>query len=393
MAGPGKRRGLRILANALLVLGSTLLAYYAIEFAFFRFLLPRASINLMAHLPDTADVLVQNAKSHYVPLDYIALLGDSYAEGVGDWLLQANGDRAKPFHSANVIHDATGRDVASFGREGNSSAQALVRSPARIFAGTRCFIFPRIEPPREMFIYYYEGNDANDNVDDLAEVRKFFGTTDDRSIDAYLQRIASVPEWRCHVHLLDTMWRMAAFTYRYRFEGITLPVDRPKENALLVAGQTIGAPALQGPAPGLDDRQIEDSMRMLARSLSWLKSRFPGVPVTLVFVPSPLSTYRLAKDTAVYQVVYEPGRPAPVPLLKRHSDLMCNLVHRTSRDWDIGFLDARPALRAAASTRVIHGPRDWYHFNEAGYRVLGDLVVDRLNGDTSSGACSQAVPD
>jgi len=395
-----QRRSVRVLANASLALASALIAYAAIEFAFFRFVVPQASLYLITFLPEIADVLAQNSKSHDVPRDYIALLGDSYAQGVGDWYLQTNGDRTKPFYSANVIHDAIGRDVASFGRAGNSSARALVRSPARIFAGTRCFVFPRIEPPREMFVYYYEGNDATDNAGELAEAEKLFGRTDDDAIDAYLQEIAAVPAWRCHVHLLDTMWRMTVFTYRYRFRrvdlpfrGEQLPVDQPMGNSLLVAGQTVGAPALHGPAPSLDDRQIEDTMRVLARSLAWLTNRFPGVRATVVYVPSPLSIYRLGNDPAFYQVSYEAARQAPVSLLKEHSDRMCNLVREISLGAGVGFLDARPALRAAASMRVLHGPLDWDHFNEAGYRVLGNLVVDHLSGVPTPDLCSHAGPD
>jgi hypothetical protein len=69
---------------------------------------------------------MQNSKDHYVPHDYIALLGDSYAAGVGDWLLAGGGLSDKPYHSANVIHDLTHRDVASFGRVNIGSAQMMV---------------------------------------------------------------------------------------------------------------------------------------------------------------------------------------------------------------------------------------------------------------------------
>jgi hypothetical protein len=46
----------------------------------------------------------------------------------------------------------------------------------------------------------------------------------------------------------------------------------------------------------------------------------------------------------------------------------------------------RPALRAAAAKALIHGPRDWNHFNDAGYRVLGETLAKSI-GDTASTAC------
>ena len=376
------------LANAALAVCSIVLGYIAIEVIVFRVLLSQLPINLSSHLPDTVGVLVQNSKSHFVPRDYVAILGDSYAVGLGDWFLQARGDRTKPFHSANVIHEATGLDVVSFGKEGNASAEGLVSLPARIFAGSQCFIFPAIEPPRAMFHYYYEGNDAPIDAALVDIVGRRYGGTDDHAIDRYLvDNKASVPAWKCHAHLLDTMGRMAVFAYRHYIAGLTLTPDRRQENALVVGGKTIPAPPLQGPALDLDEQQIKTAMRTLARSLSWLRTRFSGVPTTIVYVPSPLAIYRHAGETVSFHYGRDPGRPATVALTERHSDLMCDLVRGAAIAQGAGFLDARAALRAAAAERIIHGPLDWFHFNEAGYRVLGQVIANRLRGDLSASEC------
>jgi hypothetical protein len=94
------------------------LCYVTLEYALFRVALPYLPVDVRMHLPDIVDVLAQNSKAGYLPHDYVALLGDSYAEGLGDWLLQQGGDRRGrqgiPFldatpalraaASANVIH-------------------------------------------------------------------------------------------------------------------------------------------------------------------------------------------------------------------------------------------------------------------------------------------------
>ena len=51
------------------------------------------------------------------------------------------------------------------------------------------------------------------------------------------------------------------------------------------------------------------------------------------------------------------------------------------------------ALFPLARTQIIHGPRDWLHFNRIGYTVLGNLVADHLERSTgpSVGACSDAA--
>ena len=152
-------------ANAALSVVSFLLTYLVCELLFFRFMLPSMSYNIRPHLPDRADFFMQNSKSHYAPHDYIALLGNSYAAGVGDWLLAGGGLADKPYHSANVIHDLTGRDVASFGRVNIGSAQAMVQRVTRILDDDYCYLFPEIETPGRFVVYFYEGNDFADNYE------------------------------------------------------------------------------------------------------------------------------------------------------------------------------------------------------------------------------------
>src|SRR5262249_16472306 len=72
--------------NALLTVISIAFTYLIIELVYFRVLLPYTSANIRTHLPDAAGVLVQNSKAQFLPRNYVALLGDSYAEGIGDWL-------------------------------------------------------------------------------------------------------------------------------------------------------------------------------------------------------------------------------------------------------------------------------------------------------------------
>jgi hypothetical protein len=104
------------LGNILLVAASITICYAVAEFVFFRFMLPYMSLNILPHLPDRAAYFMQSSKSHFVPRDYIVLVGDSYAQGMGDWLYANSGDQSKPHHSANVLHDQLGTDVVSVGR-------------------------------------------------------------------------------------------------------------------------------------------------------------------------------------------------------------------------------------------------------------------------------------
>jgi hypothetical protein len=367
------------LLNSALIIASVLLTYFLLEFAFFRLFLPTMPLRLRPHLPDIADVLTQNSKSAFVPHHYIALLGDSYAEGLGDWLWQTKGNRSKPFASANVIHELTGRDVVSFGKGGAGSAEGIVERPAGVFSGASCYLFPAIRAPSQMFIYYYEGNDVEDNINFEIKVQKLYGRVDSHTIDRYLTtQYAAANPWNCQFALLDTAGRMLQFLYEYYVSGVNISYCAAKlggllTNRLLVGGRTVVAPALQGPAEDTSDRYIRFATAVLDRSLNWLRHRFAGVPTTVVYVPAPLSVYHFAGDEVSYCV--NTFGTASVARTERNSDFISDLVRQGATNQGFGFLDARPALRAAAATTVIHGPKDWDHLNEAGYRALGALIA------------------
>jgi len=364
--------------NTVLAATSIACAYLICEFLFFRLYLPYASLNIKTHLPDTAGVLVQNSKSEFVPHNYIAILGDSIAEGVGDWLLQANGDRTKPFHSADVIRRVTGRDVVSFGRAGAGSAQALVTRPATIFAGTECYFFPRIEAPQEMVVYFSEATDVGDNDLFLSRVIRKYGNASNDSIEALLNEFASVSPWKCRAYLTDTIARMVKFLFQHHVQGISVETGPERDNALIVAGEQVPAPRLNGPDLAYSEDQVLDAMRVFERSLAWLRRRFPDVPTTVVYIPSPASIYTFAAEEIVTSRTTQPTITASPTQVAMRSDLMCDLLRAATIAHGAAYIDARPVLRNAAKTHLLHGPTDWGHFNKAGYHLLADIVLQRI---------------
>ena len=385
------RRLRPIAANAALVLVSLTLAYVALELVFFRAVAPHLSLNIRPLLPDTADVLAQNSKSGTLPRGYIALLGDSYAEGLGDWLLAADGDRAKPFHSANVIHRITGRDVVSFGRSGAGSAEAMVLRPARVFAGRDCYVFPGFEDPKQIAVYFYEGNDLTDNIRLLAGIGQDGRHPDLDAIDAFLRKdYGTVPPWTCHAHLAAAAYQMAHFLLYGRNP---IRASAPTGNSFVIDGTAVGAPRmLQGPSLELGEDEMRAGALVFDRSLRWLRQRFPNTPVTVFYVPSPLAIYRHAGPVSV-RAHTGAEMTFPSRFVDERSDLSCVLVRQSALDNGVGFADARPVLRAAASRRFIHGPIDWKHLNEAGYRVLGRFVASRLGDPAAAAPCASRTAD
>jgi hypothetical protein len=374
------------LANAALVLVSVTLTYLAASFLIFRFFLPELSLNLRPHFPDRAEVFAQTSKAAYAPRDTIALLGDSYAEGQGDGLLATGGDRARLIHSAHILHRLTGRDVISLGIGGAGSAQAMVRMPTRILRD-RCFVYPRLDVPRQMLVYFYEGNDLDENGYVVNMVVQTLGTPTRDNIARYIERqYARLSPARCYTELAETTVKMTRFlTNRESFETLRKP---SAHNKVLAGGLASPAPALQKPPFELPSASIANALMVFDVSLGWLKRNFPQSAITLVYLPSPAAIYRHG-DTTVDTYTDWPlntVHAAPVGDVDAASQRTCAQIRALTLAQGVRFLDMRPALRAAAAQSLIHGPRDWNHLNEAGYRVLGETLAKTID-DTASAEC------
>jgi hypothetical protein len=374
------------LANAALLAVSVSLTYLAASFLIFRFILPDLSLNLRPHFPERAEVFAQTSKAAYAPHDYVALLGDSYAEGQGDGLLAAGGDRARLIHSAHVLHRLTGRDVVSLGVGGAGSAQAMVRMPTRILS-ERCFLYPRLDAPKQMLVYFYEGNDLDENgyVVNMAAAA---GPPTRESIARHIETQYGRPSAaRCFTELAETTFRMAHFLLTNQESWDTL--RKPStHNRVLAGGAAHPAPALQKPPYEFEPARIESALLVFDVSLGWLKRNFPQSAITMVYLPSPAAIYRHAGKTVDTYMDWPLNtvRESPAADIDAASQRICERIRALTLAQGVRFLDMRPVLRAAAAGGVIHGPRDWNHFNDAGYRVLGEALAKTI-GDTDSSAC------
>jgi hypothetical protein len=395
------------LTNLALVFASLVVTYGILEVVFFRIIAPELPLTFRLYLPDRADFFLQISKSQYVPKDYIALVGDSYAQGQGDWLMSQGGKGAQPYHSADVIHELLVRDVASYGRAAAGSAEAMVLRVTRILGDKSCFLFPAIEVPSQFFVYFYEGNDIDDNYKLVAHRIHPAGRDIRPQIDEFLDHnYGAVSNWRCHGHLGDTIWKIIQFHARFGLKpDLTYNIGpAPPINHVLIGGVNTNARELNVPSLALDDAQLETGFIVYERALAWLRRHYPQVPTKVVYIPSSSAVYRHASDKVVAFEIYDPddaqvpsrphvssGRPFPVDAIYANSQRICEHIRAITLDQSVGFLDARPALRAAATVQALHGPRDWNHFNEAGYRVLGKLIADYLR-EPIPDACDDSWP-
>src|SRR5262245_55804588 len=97
----GARRWRIRVSDALLVVASVLLTLLLFEVAFSLIGLRYVPLRLQQYLSNELRPFAQSSKAGVVPRHAIVLLGDSYAQGAGDWLLEANPNGNGAFHSAH----------------------------------------------------------------------------------------------------------------------------------------------------------------------------------------------------------------------------------------------------------------------------------------------------
>ncbi len=390
------------LSEWLLVIVSAAATYLVAEAAFAVVGLRYVPLRLHGQLPEDIRLFAQSSKTGVVPRNPVLLLGDSYAQGYGDWLFEASPNFNGPFHSAHVIQKLSGRDVVALGVSGAGSAEGIAAFPTIAYAQADQAWYLRLPKPSVAVVYFYEGNDLNNNMTFLQhqvtnpDASNLVDQTD-RAIAAYPRMLSADTGRGLHFPLFRFLTRLALQAWAEATGAVqplapeepTMPSDVP--NAVEVGGKRLELPGhLQSPALELTRGELERATRVYERSLVFLQKLLPGTPVLVVYLPSPLSSYRLlGSEVSSQQYVPDTATRYPRQRVSENSDAICQLIRTATIGHGAGFLDLRPAIRTASESVLVHGPRDFKHFNRRGMEVLGQAVAERIDLPLVDGACSQ----
>lgn len=407
------------LINFGLVVVSTTVALLLVEWLVFPKVVPHLSLSHQGYLSKLR-VLAQSSKAAMTPKDYIALVGDSYAQGRGDWLLESDPDGNGPFHSAHVLRDLSGRDVISFGKGGTGSLEGMVERPLKQFryiAGSPWFA---LEPPRTILAYFYEGNDFDNNIRTLREAGLILPDGTILGTAAAIETLVAerteggavilgaglAPAFSFSVRaLIGTYKWVSKNALEWGLKKIgrgTQKVRRCRTGSLAPNGDIL-APSvalldgkrftlcdrLQGPSLELTEPEVTVSALLLKKSLAALRDAFPASEIVVVYLSSPLGTYRLVSQTVNIQSHQKRQLEFPAEAVAVRSNQLCRMVREAAATTGAGFLDTRPALREVAESQAVHGPRDWGHYNRLGYETLALAIYDYLKaGEPAVGDCA-----
>jgi len=413
--------------NLITLVVSILLAYSVLEIFVWRNLLHHVPLTLHSEL-GRLKPLAQSSKSGVVPKDYILILGDSYAEGLGDWLMRVVGDGNPDYSASHVIHELSGRDVLTSGHRGGHPSIVNVFHATREFTGVNLYAGLSVDHPDDLVVYYYEGNDINDemayinflppNVDRerLSEPKYLRAVIDGIGADGVK---AAHKRWHLFrsAHLLDTSTKLFKLAYKnikkdagnlfqntdpsFRVRANTYEADwsryKDSETPILAGGKVLYYP--QGSVEGFPYRTPEEialTSQVFGETIGYLNRFFPGARLWVVYIPSPINVYELKDGHATLRdrIRFAQNEKAGPPKrftaeqLLGASDTICRSVKDMSEKANATFVDTRSHF-CAVSGRLgyLHGPNDAAHLNEKGYRTLARIILDAMKNGPSDAQC------
>ena len=411
---------------------SLLLATLFFVLAFGEWLFPKFMDKLPLRLYGLVDkklrILAQSSKKTQFPKEYIAITGDSYAVGAGDWSteIQRSSFFGPPAYSAAyLIHERTGIDVVSFGRAGAASFDGIWSEPVSQFLYINSVRDYRLSPPKNFLIFFYEGNDVYDNILFLYQNLKATGDKQPKQIELTQQiELKKIKDFlntefekTLNKNLNNSLWKNMIFT-RFLFQGtsnlmkewfslnknlkesnsfkivpegkvgITLLDGKAvRLNEALMNGKKIGLPInLQAPPQlgltefqkklGITDKLIELSMYVFAKSIARLASFFPQSKINIIYIPSPISSYKIASSHIHSRGYMQDVDVTETAVVEAKHIKLCKTIKGFAEFNQFSFINTTKNLRQAALSDFIHGPVDWDHFNERGYQVLSDNIAE-----------------
>ena len=106
-----------------------------------------------------------------------------------------------------------------------------------------------------------------------------------------------------------------------------------------------------------------------------LQTWAPEAEITIVYLPSIVSPYQWQDPVRIHQTFPERGiSETTLEANNARSELLRSRIGTLAVQHALGFVDTTPTIAEIAQKQVLHGPVDWRHFNDAGYRVIADLI-------------------
>ena len=340
---------------------------------------PRA---LVAHSGRLQSTFYPNTFDRSNPQPYTAILGDSYGQGMGDAYLS----NQPKYSVAHFLNADDHKNYLTFARSGFGSVNAVAELPRTIKWADQSPFVPALGKPERILFFFYEGNDLINNLDHLEELG-LMGSSPAKLIPAISNKIMdraapskknALEAWIPFYTLFENIGQIAdglvydPYIRREKAIAEPFPVTADFQEQMRFIAQHR---ALQSAAAELDEEKLQKGIDVLLISLEALRTLVKNIPITVVYIPSPISTYDWGENVMI-QSHYSGEASLLIATQKnmKNSAYIQTKISKGVEDMGINFVDATPALRLEGRTHLLHGLRDIKHFNADGYRILAKVI-------------------
>jgi len=308
-----------------------------------RNFLSKMPISYQVYYPKTNDRKFKN---------YIAIMGDSHALGIGDGYFDI---KIENYSIAHVLKNFNpNNNYITFAWPGGASISIL-----KLFKMSRDnWLFGRInEDPKKIVYLFSEENDfADDYNDKFLNIRRYAFTNKE-----YIKQI------------------MPIFYFTYlTFYNRDLKTTTSINNIILFQNKEINiADKGRISVPEVFNKELDETYYILQQNLNELKKRTNQLH--FVFVPSVATIYKMKGP--IEAISYRDGSKIEITnenMIKYHKDIVKNLK-KICKNLDIKFIDLTDDLQKEAKKTLIHGPNDYGHFNIKGQQLIGKILNTKLN--------------
>ena len=103
---------------------------------------------------------------------------------------------------------------------------------------------------------------------------------------------------------------------------------------------------------------------------------FKGSKIDIVYLPSVTSSYNLLTLTESGLGLMK-SNYLYLSKIKEGEIFLVQEVKKIAEKYGFGFIDVRQDVRSASKSQIIHGMVDQNHFNEVGYHVFSDSIINQ----------------
>lgn len=387
----------RFFINSLIVFFSIIITLFILNLSLIysikqkNFLFEKFDTNRMSSLQNSLFPDIYNNFEN----EYTLLVGDSYTFGNGDSRLNGEYNYSIPHH---MFSNNRNLNFFNAGRSGSDSFSA-VKYVYYLYnlIDQSIFLKNSIKEPNKIIFFFYEGNDIMFNarsrykkMNNCSFFNKKLNTTDKFFESNFYalkffyynlrhQLNLNVQKGNL-VSLLKIILSEKNYTKLENKYGTPDKINNYSNIILFNSNISKSVDFPQFPPFEITSDLLDQSYKILDLSLNCLNSKFPNVEKYFVYIPSPAVLYNFADDKILVQSDISDHKFFYKSVLefKKESLMYEKIISKIAQKNSLKIISIRNKLLRYSKNELIHGIKDFHHFNSLGYKLTAEILLEEI---------------